>query len=226
MPARDKVTPLSAQASTWIPQPGARIPLGARPIGAAADGSLDACLAARRSTREYQDKAITLEQVSHLLWAVQGVTGVGGLRTAPSAGAIYPLNTYLVATKVDGLAAGVYRYEPDTCELAFVDKGDRRKRLCQAAMGQECVLSSPAAVLLVSWDKRIKAEFGGLADHLIAMEAGHAGQNFLLEAVSLGLGGIGLAKFDNDALRSAVNFRSDEEPQYLLLAGYAAKKGK
>ncbi len=221
---RDKATALSAQAPIWIPQPGGRIPLAACPPAAA--GSLDACLAARRSTREYQDKPITFEHASRLLWATQGVTGVGGLRTAPSAGAIYPLNTYLVATRVDGIAAGVYKYEPDTGELACIGKGDRRKRLFQAAMGQECVMSSPAAVLLVSWDKRIKAEFGDLSDRLIAMEAGHAAQNFLLEAVSLGLGGIGLAKFDNDALRSVVGFRSDEEPQYLLLTGYAAGKGK
>ncbi len=226
MSANDEATPLSTQAPTWIPQPGGRIPLTTRPPGAATDGSLDACLSARRSTREYQDKAITFEQVSLLLWAAQGVTGVGGLRTAPSAGAIYPLNTYLVATKVDGIAAGIYRYEPDSGELAFVEKGDRRKRLSQAAMGQECVLSSPAAVLLVSYDKRTRAEFGDLTDRLIALEAGHAAQNFLLEAVSLGLGGIGMARFDNDALRSVVSFRSDEEPQYLLLAGYAAKKDK
>lgn len=228
MPAYDKTTPLSAQAPTWVPQPGGRISLSTGSAGASAatEGSLDACLAARRSTREYQDKPVTLDQVSRLLWAAQGVTGVGGLRTAPSAGAIYPLSTYLVATKVEGIAAGVYKYEPDTSELACVEKGDRRKRLFQAAMGQECVMSSPAAVLLVSWDKRIKAEFCGLSDRLIAMEAGHAAQNFLLEAVSLGLGCIGLAKFDNDALRSVVGFRSDEEPQYLLLTGYAVKKGK
>ena len=133
------------------------------------------------------------------------------MRTSPSAGAIYPLKAYLIASHVAGLAAGVYRYEPDTNELAFMEAGDRRKILCQAAMGQECVAMSPAAVLLVSWDKRMKGEFGDYAEKLVLIECGHAAQNFLLEAVSMGLGGIGLAKFDSDALRAAVPFRTDEE---------------
>jgi SagB-type dehydrogenase family enzyme len=213
----------SPHAPAWLPEPGNRITLS-KP--AAPAGSLNACLAARRSVREYQQKAITLEQVSSLLWSAQGVTGVGGLRTAPSAGAIYPLKAYLIASQVEGLVPGVYRYEPDTGELAFVEGGDRLKRLHIAAMGQDCVLSCPAALLLVSWEKRMRAEFGDMAPKAIAMECGHAAQNFLLEAVSLGLGGIGLAKFDVDALRVAVPIRSDEIPEYLLLAGYPVSKQK
>jgi SagB-type dehydrogenase family enzyme len=211
-------------ATPWIPLPGSRIALATPGIREAS--SLDASLARRRSVREYLDRPLSLEQVSSLLWAAQGVTGVGGLRTAPSAGAIYPLKAYLIASRVSGLAAGVYRYEPDTNELAFVEKGDRRKLLTQAAMGQECVALSPAAVLLVSWDKRMKGEFGEYAEKLILIECGHAAQNFLLEAVSLGLGGIGLAKFDGDAIRAAVGFRTDEEPRYLLLAGQPGDRTK
>ena len=189
-------------------------------------GSLHTALAGRRSVREYQDRPVTIDQVSRLLWAAQGVTGVGGLRTAPSAGAVYPLKAYLIASQVEGLTPGVYRHEPDTNELAFIEKGDRRKILYQAAMGQECVKMSPAAVLLVSWDKRMKGEFGDHAEKLILIECGHAAQNFLLEAVVLGLGGIGLAKFDVDAMRAAVAFRTDEEPRYLLLAGYPGVPAK
>lgn len=148
------------------------------------------------------------------------------MRTAPSAGAVYPLKAYLIASQVEGLTPGVYRHEPDTNELAFIEKGDRRKILYQAAMGQECVKMSPAAVLLVSWDKRMKGEFGDHAEKLILIECGHAAQNFLLEAVVLGLGGIGLAKFDVDAMRAAVAFRTDEEPRYLLLAGYPGVPAK
>lgn len=177
-------------------------------------------MARRRSIREYRNRPLTLDQVSRLLWAAQGVTGVGGLRTAPSAGAIYPLKAYLIASGVTGLTPGVYRYEPDTNELVFLEKGERRKNLCQAAMGQECVMMSPAAVLLVSWDKRMRSEFGDHAENLVLIECGHVAQNLLLEAVSLGLGGIGLSKFDVDAMRAAVPFRTDEEPRYLLLAGY------
>lgn len=187
---------------------------------------LNACLGARRSVRAYASAGLTLGQVSSLLWAAQGVTGVGGLRTSPSAGAIYPLKAYLIASNVEGLPAGVYRYEPDTGELAFVERGERRKKLCVAAMGQECVLSSPAALLLVSWEKRMRAEFGDITPKLIALECGHTAQNFLLEAVSLGLGAVVLAKFDIDALRTVIPIRSDENPEYLLLAGIPATKQK
>jgi SagB-type dehydrogenase family enzyme len=220
MTTRGKSPLLPDGTPDWIPMPGNRLAL-AVPEGKDA-GTLNGALTRRRSVREYQEKPISLEQVSRLLWAAQGVTGVGGLRTSPSAGAIYPLKAYVIASQVAGLAAGVYRYEPDTNELAFVESGDRRKVLCQAAMGQECVAMSPMAVLLVSWDKRMKGEFGDFAEKLVLIESGHAAQNFLLEAVSMGLGGIGLAKFDGDAIRAAVPFRSDEEPRYLLLAGYPA----
>ncbi|MBA3973189.1 MAG: nitroreductase [Candidatus Solibacter sp.] len=217
MPSRGKTPRMPANVPTWVPLPGNRVTLAAPEMGEIS--SLNASLARRRSVREFQDRPVSLEQVSSLLWAAQGVTGVGGLRTSPSAGAVYPLKAYLIASQVTGLTPGIYRFEPDTNELAFMEHGDRRKLLFQAAMGQECVRMSPAAVLLVSWNKRMQGEFGDHAEKLILIECGHAAQNFLLEAVSLGLGGIGLAKFDADALRAAVPFRTDEEPRYLLLAG-------
>jgi SagB-type dehydrogenase family enzyme len=220
MPERGKSTSALTRAVAWIPRPGDRIQIQAPAAGEA--GTLNACLAARRSVRNYEPAPVTLAQVSQLIWAAQGVTGLGGLRTSPSAGAIYPLTAYLIASNVEGLLPGIYRYEPDAGELAFIEKGERRKRLCVAAMGQECVLSSPMALLLVSWEKRVRAEFGDYAEKLISMECGHAAQNFLLEAVSLRLGAIGLAKFDIDAMRAAVPIRSDEKPEYLLLAGYPA----
>jgi len=224
MPARGKSSTQSAAAPPWILKPGHRIRLPS-PAGAV-PGGLEACLAARRTVRDYSGAPITLEQLSKLVWAAQGVTGVGGLRTAPSAGATYPLKLYVVVSNVEGLAAGVYTYEPDAGELAFIAQGQRRKRLCLAAMGQECVFHSPVALLLVSWEKRIRAEFGDAARKLIAMECGHVAQNVLLEAVALGLGAAGLAKFDADALREVVAFRSDENPEYLLLAGHATARGK
>jgi SagB-type dehydrogenase family enzyme len=224
MSARGKSASPPLSEPSWIPRPGHRIRLDVP--AAAPTASLNACLAARRSIREYDSTPVTLKEVSQLIWAAQGVTGVGGLRTAPSAGAIYPLKAYLAASNVEGLPAGIYRYEPDSDELAFVETGDSRQRLCVASMGQECVLSSPVALLLVSWEKRMRAEFGDIAPKLVAIECGHAAQNFLLEAVSLGLGGIGLAKFDDDALRAVIPFRSDESPEYLLLAGHPAPRRK
>ena len=81
--------------------------------------SLEEAMAARRSVREYSDKPVTRAEVSQLLWAAQGVTGTGGLRTAPSAGAIFPLRAYLLAGAVEGLPPGVYGFDPEWFDVTL-----------------------------------------------------------------------------------------------------------
>jgi len=180
----------------------------------------------RRSVREYASRDVSLEAVAQLLWAAQGVTGVGGLRTAPSAGALFPLRAYLAAIHVAGLASGTYRYDPDTHELEPLSKGDKSRLLRVGALGQECAGQCAVAVLLTAYHRRLVAEFGAAAAHrLAAMEAGHAGQNFLLQAGAAGLGAIGLGRIDADVLRSAFSVPPVEEPLYLLLAGHKRIEG-
>jgi SagB-type dehydrogenase family enzyme len=181
--------------------------------------SLEECLRCRRSTREYTRSPLTLEEVGRLVWAAQGLTGVGGLRTAPSAGAIYPFTTRLGMFLVEGIPAGVYEYDVDLHEVTLVEKGDRRKRVANAAMGQACVEQCALALLLTCWEKALRDQFGDLAPRFAAIEAGHIGQNFLLQATALGLGCVGVGKFDIDLLRAVWPFRSDEYPMYMLLAG-------
>lgn len=178
-------------------------------------------MATRRSVREYANKPVTRAEVSQLLWAAQGVTGTGGLRTAPSAGAIFPLRAYLLASAVENLPSGVYGYDPDSHELEFLVKGDRRARLYDATGGQVPAAESSIAVVLTGWYTRAQREFGALATTLAHMEAGHAGQNFLLQAVSLGLAAMGIGKFDRDQVARLCHLPSAEEPIYLLLAGHA-----
>lgn len=181
--------------------------------------SLEECLAARRSIREYAGGAVGLEQAAQLLWATQGVSGLGGMRTSPSAGAVYPLRAYLVAGDVEGLAPGVYRYDPDGHNLQLTIKGDKRKRMAVAAFGQNCVEEAAMGVLLTAWYVRITREFGEKGVRLAHIEAGHAGQNFCLEATALGLGAISVGKFDDDTFKQILKLPESEEPVYLLLAG-------
>lgn len=181
--------------------------------------SLEACLRNRRSSREFRPHPISFDQLRSLLWAAQGCTGLGGLRTAPSAGAIYPVRAYVLAAAVDGLAAGFYSYDPDAEVLRLLRKGDKRKSLARAAAGQECVSECACALLLTGWYKRAVREFGDAAPRLAAMEAGHTGQNFCLQATALGLGAIGLGRMDPEAVRLLLHLPDDEEPLYLLLAG-------
>jgi SagB-type dehydrogenase family enzyme len=177
------------------------------------------CLAKRRSVREYSDVPLSLEQAASLLWAAQGITGIGGLRTAPSAGAMFPLRTYAAVGNVCGIPAGLYSFDADSLELAAIAKGDKRKRIMQAAMGQECAQNCVMVVLLAADCRRMEREFGDRALRLATMEAGHAGQNYCLMATALGLGAIGLGRFDDDLVRHVFQLRAVETPLYLLLAG-------
>ena len=182
--------------------------------------TLGYALLKRRSTREYRDQAILRKDLAHLLWATQGVTGLGGLRTAPSAGALCPLRAYVLAFNVDGLAKGMYRYDPDSHELETLGRGDRRKAFMAAAAGQDCVGQCAAAVLLTADLRRMKKEFGEMSRTLALMETGHAGQNFLLAATALGLGTIGLRKFDATIVHQLLELPDHEEPFYVLIAGH------
>jgi len=185
-----------------------------------ASGSpLTECLRLRRSGRDYSDEPLRIEEISQLLWAAQGITAPGGLRTAPSPGAIYPLRSYFVAFRVQGLTPGFYSYDADTHSLTLLAKGDKQKRITKAAADQQCVAGCAAALLLTAWYKRIQREFGDSAATLTAMEAGHIGQNWLLQATALGLGAIGVGKLDTTAIKMLLPVPQDEEPLYLLLAG-------
>jgi len=173
----------------------------------------------RRSIREYADLPLTQAQVSELLWAALGITAPGGLRTAPSAGAIFPVRGYLFVGNVEGLTPGFYRYDADAHELLLMQEGDKRPSLEKAAADQGCVAECGCALFLTAWMNRAKREFGDAAPRLAAIEAGHIGQNWLLEATNLGLGAIGLGKYDVTAFRMLLPLPSDEELLYVLLAG-------
>lgn len=181
--------------------------------------SLEECLRSRRSCRCYSDAALTLDDVGQLLWAAQGITGLGGLRAAPSAGAVYPVHCYLVALNVDGLRSGVYAYDPDRHILALWKTGDVRKKLVKAAFGEREPAEAAVCLLLTGSYGRAKREFGDRGIQLVHMETGHIAQNFFLQATSLGLGCLGISKIDNDAMRSALDLPEGEEPIYLLMAG-------
>lgn len=194
-----------------------RIPLSLHP---GLDGpSLVSCLSKRRSTRNFLPEPVTLEQADQLLWAAQGCTGIGGLRTAPSAGAIYPVRSYFLAGSVTGVAPGVYSFDVDAEVLRLHCKGDKRKALASAMCDQVCVEECACALLLTGWYVRAAREFGAAAPRLAAMEAGHIGQNFCLQATALGLGAIGLGRMDVEAVRLLLHLPDNEEPLYLLLAG-------
>jgi SagB-type dehydrogenase family enzyme len=182
--------------------------------------TLEQCLSARRSCRDFHGGSLALNDVGQLLWAMQGVTGLGGLRTAPSAGCMFPLKIYLAAFRVDPLPTAVYRYDVDQHLLQPIKRGDQREALRNAASDQTCFEDAALVAVVTAWAGRARREFGNRGDRLIAMEAGHAGQNFLLQAPALGVSALGLGNFDDSQVRDAVSAPADEDPLYLLIAGH------
>ena len=178
--------------------------------------SLVESLAKRRSVRQFSDQRLSAEQIGQLLWAAQGITKRGwGLRTAPSAGALYPLETYIV------LEEGVYHYNPRRHELKRVIKGDTRRKLQNAAWGQRAVGSAPAVFVLAAVYERTSVKYGKRATRYVDMEAGHACQNLLLQAVALGLGGVPVGAFRDNAVGDVLKLDSDATPLYLVPVGYS-----
>jgi len=175
-------------------------------------------LHSRRSVRDFAPQPLTLAEVSQLLWAGQGITGAGGTRTAPSAGALYPLELYLVAGNVSALVNGVYKYHPREHALNRVADGDQRAALASAAYGQDWV-NEGAAVIVVAAHGRTTRKYGQRGVRYVHMEAGHAAQNIHLQAVALNLGTVVVGAFDDDKVKKIIRLPDDEQPLCLLPVG-------
>ena len=171
-------------------------------------------LGRRRSVREFAARDLTRGEIGQLLWAAQGVTDKSaGFRAAPSAGALYPLEVYAV------IREGVYRYEPKGHALRQRDQRDVRSDLARAALGQECVAGAACVFALAAIAKRTTRKYGERGIRYIHIEAGHAAQNLLLQAQALGLAGVPVGAFDDDAVARVLALAGDEEPLYLIPVG-------
>ncbi|MBN1191276.1 MAG: SagB/ThcOx family dehydrogenase [Dehalococcoidales bacterium] len=182
--------------------------------------SLEECIEKRRSERQYSPSPLPLTAVSQLLWAAQGITGDGKGRSAPSAGALYPLEIYLAAGRVSGLSAGVYRYKPHEHALAPVRDKNIMNDLCSAALDQDAVKNGAINLIITAVYERSKIKYGERGVRYAILEAGHVAQNFCLQAVSLGLATVTIGAFDDKRVKGIAGMGSDENPLYILSAGY------
>lgn len=181
--------------------------------------ALERTLAQRRSLRRFAAAALTAAEVGQLLWAAQGITDAENRRTAPSAGATYPLVLYLVAGRVDGVAAGLHRYLPQGHRLLALDPRDLRPAIGAAAFQQTWLQEAPALVLIAARPARTAARYGARAERYVAMESGAAAQNLLLQAVALGLGGTLVGAFDEGALGRIVSLPAGEQVLAIIPVG-------
>jgi SagB-type dehydrogenase family enzyme len=181
--------------------------------------SVESALRHRRTVREFRNTSLTLADLSQLLWAAQGITSPDGRRTAPSAGALYPLEVFVVAGSVEGLPAGVYRYQPREHGLVRMAEGDRRARLTSAGLEQPSLKEAPATIVIAGVYERTAKKYKERAERYVHIEAGHASQNVQLQAVSLELGSVIVGAFDDDQVKLLLGLARDEQPLCLLPVG-------
>ncbi|MFC1663045.1 SagB/ThcOx family dehydrogenase [Patescibacteria group bacterium] len=184
------------------------------------DVSLEKTLSERRSGRDYKNEPLTLSEVSQLLWAAQGITNEQwGGRTAPSAGALYPLEVYLIAGQVNDLAASVYRYVPEGHKLVKVLSGDKRSELSAAALDQVYVAEAPIDIVIAAVYERTTGKYGERGVRYVHLEAGHAGQNIALQVVRLDLTAVTIGAFDDNEVVKIIGAGDNETPLYIIPVG-------
>jgi SagB-type dehydrogenase family enzyme len=181
--------------------------------------SVEHALFARRSVRRYKNEPLTILQISQLLWSAQGVSSPSGYRTAPSAGALYPLEVYVAAGRINDLPAGIYKYLIRNHALLRTVIGDPRENLCRAALNQRCIANAPAVLLFSTVTERITKVYGERGIRYLYMELGHAAQNVCLQAVALGLGTVVIGAFRDFEVKKIAALPADEQPAYVIAIG-------
>jgi SagB-type dehydrogenase family enzyme len=183
--------------------------------------SIEESLAKRRSIRSFNGRKLDYTQIGQLAWAAQGITeSKRGLRTAPSAGAIYPMQIYFVT------AEALFVYRPAGHTLELLHTGDLRQEFAKAAFGQQYVAQAPCDIIIAGSVQKLAVRYGRKARTFALLEAGHIAQNIHLQAVSMGLGSVPIGAFDENAVKRLCGLGATEfEPFYIIPVGYPATAG-
>jgi len=196
--------------------------------------SVESAIQNRRSMRHFTAEPVSVQELAQLLWAGQGMSEVleepppgfrnwewkGGYRTAPSAGALYPLELYLVVGTADGIDPGVYRYAPLEHGLVKTEDGDLREALWDAALRQAAIREAPVTILIAGVIERTAVKYGERAEQYVHIEVGAAAENMFLQAGALGLGALFIGAFDDEAVPRAFGFPGDLDVFGLMPVGH------
>ncbi len=180
---------------------------------------VEQALLMRRSERAFSPRSVSQAELSQLLWAAQGTTRPRGHRTAPSAGALYPLEVIAAVGLVPELPAGIYRYRSADHTLTQSAPGDRREELARAGLNQRFLTKAPVVLVIAAVYARTCTVYGQRGVRYTDMEAGHAAQNISLQAVALGLGTVMVGAFNDAEVRRTALLSPEEDPLYLIPVG-------
>ena len=190
--------------------------------------SVEEALSHRRSHRSYLKDAISAEDLSQILWAAYGITKpmpknprlMGGLRTSPSAGALYPLELYALIGNVKDIEPGVYKYIPPGHKIIKIIDKDIRRELSIAALNQEMISIAPACLFYSAVFNRTAEKYGNRGrERYVCMDMGHSAQNVYLQAEALNLGTCAIGAFDDVQVKEVMQLPEEEEPLYIMPIG-------
>lgn len=182
--------------------------------------SVESALGQRRSVRSYGETPLALADIGQILWAAQGITSSQNRRTAPSAGALYPLELYLVSGRVSGLSSGIYRYSPRDHDLTMIAPGDVHAQLTTASWSQNWIRAAPAIVVVAAIPARTAVRYGDRTSRYVAMEVGAVVQNIQLQGVSLRIGSTFVGAFDDKPFKKILGLPGNEQVMALVPLGY------
>ncbi|MCX7829494.1 MAG: SagB/ThcOx family dehydrogenase [Acidobacteria bacterium] len=175
------------------------------------DLALSKLLEGRESVRKFTEKAISLQELASILWAGQGMKSSSKKRTTPSAGALYPMELYLIAGNVSDLKAGIYHYEISSHSLKLTASGDKRKELLEkGAIRQDWVSTAPAIICITYVKSRTEGKYKERAQQYIGIETGAVMQNIYLMAQAIGLGTCAVGAFDDEKVKAILNLKEED----------------
>ncbi len=176
--------------------------------------SVEEALSSRRSVREYSSADLSASDLSQIAWAAQGITDSHGFRTAPSAGALYPIELYVVNT------TGVYHYIPLNHSLEKIKDGNVKGDLMRAALNQNAVGQAPLDLVIAGVYERTAVKYGDRAERYVHLEAGHVAQNVLLQCTALHLGAVPIGAFDDTKVQDVLGISREYHPLYIISIGH------
>ena len=185
--------------------------------------SLEEAINRRGSVRNYSSKPLTMTQLSQILWAAGGKrvdAATEASRTIPSAGALYPLEIFVLAGKVENLKEGLYQYHHIDHSLGLLKEDDLRKELSRSAWGQDFLAQAPVDLVVVAEPSRTTDVYGERGERYMQIEVGHLGQNVSLQAEALGLSTCAVGAFDDDGVSKVLGLKKGLIPLYILPLGY------
>jgi SagB-type dehydrogenase family enzyme len=187
--------------------------------------SVEQAIGQRRTIRSFSQRTLHRDQLSQLLWAAQGITGVTGFkRAAPSAGALYPMDIYTVLGPecVTRMEAGVYHFEPGDHSLSLISRRDTRDAVARACLSQMWMAEAPLHLIITAEYRRITGKYGNRGVRYAMIESGHIGQNIFLQAEALGLKSGIVGAYHDEKLVEILNLPRTHEPLLVMPVGYAA----